>query len=48
MVLPSMGVISARITCFARKRICGYNFIAFSSMAIAILGFFIALKTKDG
>ena len=41
MVLPSMGVVSELITCFARKRIFGYPFIAFSSMAIAVLGFFV-------
>lgn len=41
MVLPSMGVISEIITCFSRKRIFGYNFIAFSSLAIAMLGFFV-------
>ncbi len=41
MVLPSMGVVSEIIPCFARKRIFGYNFIAFSSMAIAVLGFFV-------
>jgi cytochrome c oxidase subunit 1 len=41
MVLPSMGVINELITCFSRKRIFGYNFIAFSSLAIAVLGFFV-------
>jgi cytochrome c oxidase subunit 1 len=41
MVLPSMGVISEVITCFSRKRIFGYSFIAFSSFAIAVLGFFV-------
>ncbi|MBI1881346.1 MAG: cytochrome c oxidase subunit I [Chloroflexi bacterium] len=41
MILPSMGVISEIITCFARKRIFGYNFIAMSSLAIAIIGFFV-------
>src|SRR5215470_9409625 len=41
MVLPSMGVVSELITCFARKRIFGYTFIAFSSLAIAVLGFFV-------
>jgi cytochrome c oxidase subunit 1 len=41
MVLPSMGVISELITCFSRKRIFGYDFIAFSSIAIAVLGFFV-------
>jgi len=41
MVLPSMGVVSELITCFARKRIFGYTFIALSSIAIAVLGFFV-------
>src|SRR5439155_1536234 len=41
MVLPSMGVVSELITCFSRKRVFGYTFIAFSSMAIAVLGFFL-------
>lgn len=41
MILPAMGVISEIITAFARKRIFGYKFIAFSSIAIAILGFLV-------
>src|ERR687891_137305 len=41
MVLPAMGVISELITAFSRKRIFGYTFIAFSSIAIAVLGFFV-------
>ena len=41
MVLPGMGVISEVITCFSRKPIFGYKFIAFSSMAIAVLGFLV-------
>ena len=41
MILPGMGVISELITCFARKPIFGYKFIAFSSMAIAALGFLV-------
>ena len=41
MILPAMGVVSELITCFSRKRIFGYNFIAFSSVAIAVLGFFV-------
>ena len=41
MILPAMGVISEVITCFSRKRIFGYSFIAFSSIAIAVLGFFV-------
>ena len=41
MILPPMGVISEVIACFSRKRIFGYEFVAFSSVAIAILGFFV-------
>ncbi|MBX2813496.1 MAG: cytochrome c oxidase subunit I [Myxococcales bacterium] len=41
MLLPGMGVISEIISCFSRKPIFGYNFIAFSSLAIAILGFLV-------
>ncbi len=41
MVLPAMGVISELITCFSRKKIFGYSFIAFSSIAIALLGFLV-------
>jgi cytochrome c oxidase subunit 1 len=41
MVLPSMGVVSELITCFSKKRVFGYRFIAFSSLAIAVLGFLV-------
>jgi cytochrome c oxidase subunit 1 len=41
MILPAMGVVSEVITCFSRKRAFGYNFIAFSSVAIAVLGFLV-------
>jgi cytochrome c oxidase subunit 1 len=41
MILPGMGVISEIVTCFARKVIFGYNFIAGSSVAIAVVGFFV-------
>jgi cytochrome c oxidase subunit 1 len=41
MILPGMGVISELITCFSRKRIFGYPFIAFSSLAIAVIGFLV-------
>jgi cytochrome c oxidase subunit 1 len=41
MILPGMGVISEMITCFSRKRVFGYAFIAFSSLAIAIFGFLV-------
>ncbi len=41
MILPGMGVMSELITCFSRKRIFGYKFVAFSSIAIAVLGFLV-------
>ena len=41
MILPGMGVISELIPCFSRKRIFGYNFVAFSSLGIAVLGFLV-------
>ena len=41
MILPSMGVVSELIACFARKRIFGYKFVALSSVAIAVLGFLV-------
>ncbi|MCS6874042.1 MAG: cytochrome c oxidase subunit I [Pyrinomonadaceae bacterium] len=41
MILPSMGVISELISNFSRKRIFGYEFIAFSSIAIAVFGFLV-------
>src|SRR5207244_3192190 len=41
MILPGMGVISELVTCFARKNIFGYRFVAFSSLGIAVLGFFV-------
>src|SRR5213594_1508351 len=41
MILPGMGVISEVVPCFARKRIFGYRYIAFSSIAIAVFGFLV-------
>src|SRR5438046_9363401 len=41
MILPSMGVVSEVITCFSRKRIFGYKFVAFSSLAIDVLAFLV-------
>ena len=40
MLLPGMAVISEIIACFSRKRIFGYTAVAFSSVAIAVFGFF--------
>ena len=41
MILPAMGVISEIVQAFSRKNIFGYSFIAFSSLAIAIIGFLV-------
>ncbi|MGH9321432.1 MAG: cytochrome c oxidase subunit I [Vicinamibacteria bacterium] len=41
MVLPAMGVVSEIVTCFSRKPIFGYAFIALSSVAIAVLSFLV-------
>jgi cytochrome c oxidase subunit 1 len=41
MILPGMGVVSELISCFSRKPIFGYHFVAFASVAIAILGFLV-------
>jgi cytochrome c oxidase subunit I len=38
MILPAMGVVSEIIPVFARRTIFGYKQIAFSSIAIALLG----------
>jgi cytochrome c oxidase subunit I len=39
MILPAFGIISEVLPVFSRKPIFGYKMIAFSSMAIALLGF---------
>jgi cytochrome c oxidase subunit 1 len=39
--LPAFGVISEVITCFARKRIFGYDGMVWAMMAIAIIGFLV-------
>jgi cytochrome c oxidase subunit 1 len=41
MILPAMGVISELISCFSRKPVFGYKFVAWASMAIAVVGFFV-------
>jgi len=45
MILPSMGVISELVTAFSRKAIFGYHFVAFSSVAIAVFGFWSGATT---
>jgi cytochrome c oxidase subunit 1 len=41
MILPAMGVVSELITCFARKKVFGYKFMAFSLLAIASVSFLV-------
>ncbi len=41
MILPAMGVISEVMVAFSRKHIFGYNFIAMSSLAIALVSFLV-------
>ncbi len=41
MILPGMGVVSEIIPVFSRNRIFGYEFIAWSSVAIAVIGFLV-------
>ena len=41
MILPAMGVVSEIITTFSRRTIFGYKMVAYSSMAIAFLGYLV-------
>jgi cytochrome c oxidase subunit I len=41
MILPGMAIISEIIPVFSRKTIFGYRMIAFSSVAIALIGFLV-------
>jgi len=41
MILPAMAVESEVVACFTRKRIFGYQFVAMSSIAIAVFGFLV-------
>src|SRR5205809_488487 len=41
MILPAMGVVSELVAAFCRKQVFGYNFVAFASLAIAVLGFLV-------
>ena len=40
-ILPGMGVISELLTCFSRRQLFGYRFVAFASLAIAVIGFLV-------
>jgi cytochrome c oxidase subunit I len=41
MILPGMAVISECVAAFTRKKIFGYKFVAFSSLAIAFFSFLV-------
>jgi cytochrome c oxidase subunit 1 len=41
MILPGMGVINELVSCFSRKAVFGYKFVAWASLAIAALGFLV-------
>lgn len=41
MILPSFGIQSELLAAFSRKKVFGYHFVAFSSLAIAVLGFLV-------
>lgn len=41
MILPAMGVVSEIIPTFAKRTIFGYKAIAYSSLAIAFIGYFV-------
>ena len=36
-----MGVVSELVTCFSRKRVFGYEFVVFATLAIAFVGFLV-------
>ena len=41
MILPGMGVMSELVSCFSRKAVFGYSFVAASSIGIAVIGFLV-------
>jgi cytochrome c oxidase subunit 1 len=41
MILPGMGVMSELVAAVSRKQVFGYSFVAYSSLAIAIIGFLV-------
>ncbi|HEY3811971.1 MAG TPA: cytochrome c oxidase subunit I [Caulobacteraceae bacterium] len=41
MVLPALGVVSELVAAAAHKRVFGYWFVAYSSVAIAVIGFLV-------
>jgi cytochrome c oxidase subunit I len=41
MVLPAFGIISEVVSAFSRKNLFGYRAVAFASLGIAFVGFFV-------
>src|SRR6476620_10453346 len=41
MILPGMGVVSELVPVYSRKAVFGYKFVAWSAVAIAMVGFFV-------
>ncbi len=41
MILPGFGVVSEIIPAFARRRLFGYKFVAWCSVSIAVISFFV-------
>jgi cytochrome c oxidase subunit 1 len=41
MILPGLAVISDLVAAFSQKKIFGYRFVAFSSLAIAVISFIV-------
>jgi cytochrome c oxidase subunit 1 len=41
MILPGFGIVSEIIPVFARKKLFGYHFVVWSSIAIAVISFFV-------
>ena len=41
MILPGLGVVTELVSAYSRKAVFGYKFVAWSSIAIAVIGFFV-------
>jgi cytochrome c oxidase subunit 1 len=41
MILPGFGIISEIVPAFSRKKLFGYQFVIWASVAIAVIGFFV-------
>ena len=41
MILPAMGIMSELVTTFCKRNIFGYRFVAYSSIAIAVISFLV-------